>query len=66
MDLMHNTGKKRSNTDGILSIFAEIMQQIGGAGDGKALIRVSQGTRIRKLCYENTLCGEAANRRRDC
>jgi hypothetical protein len=33
--------KKRRNTGGILSIFPEIMRQIGGAGGGKALISVS-------------------------
>jgi hypothetical protein len=36
MALVHNTGKKRRNTGGILSIFGEIMRQIGGAGSGKA------------------------------
>jgi hypothetical protein len=36
MVLVHNTGKKRRNTGGILSIFAEIMRQIGGACSGKA------------------------------
>jgi hypothetical protein len=41
MDLVHNTGKNRKNTGGILSIFAEIMRQIGGAVGGKALIIVS-------------------------
>jgi hypothetical protein len=32
MDLLHSTGKKRRNTGGILSIFAETMHQIGGTG----------------------------------
>jgi hypothetical protein len=36
MALVHSTGKKHRNTGGILSIFAEIMRQIGGADSGKA------------------------------
>jgi hypothetical protein len=36
MALVHSIGKKRKNTGGILSIFAEIMRQIGGTGSGKA------------------------------
>jgi hypothetical protein len=36
MDLLHSTGKKRRNTGGILSIFAETMRQIGSTGSGKA------------------------------
>jgi hypothetical protein len=36
MALVHNTGKKRRNTEGILSIFGEIMRQIGGVCNGKA------------------------------
>jgi hypothetical protein len=36
MALVHSTGKKRRNTGGILSIFAEIMRQIGGVCSGKA------------------------------
>jgi hypothetical protein len=36
MALAHSTGKKRRNTGGILSIFTEIMRQIGGAGSSKA------------------------------
>jgi hypothetical protein len=36
MALVHSTGKKRKNTGGILSIFAEIMRQVSDAGSGKA------------------------------
>jgi hypothetical protein len=36
MALVHNSVKKRRNTGGILSIFGEIVRQIGGAGNGKA------------------------------
>jgi hypothetical protein len=36
MALVHNTGKKHRNTGGILSIFGEIMRQIGGVCSGKA------------------------------
>jgi hypothetical protein len=36
MVLVHSIGKKRRNTGGISSIFAEIMRQIGGVCSGKA------------------------------
>jgi hypothetical protein len=35
------TGKKRRDTGGILSIFAETMREIGGVCSSKALISVS-------------------------
>jgi hypothetical protein len=36
MALVHRTGTKHRNTGGILSVFAEIMRQIGGVCSGKA------------------------------
>jgi hypothetical protein len=39
MDLVCGTGKKRSNTGSISSIFAEGTRQIGGAYDGRAINR---------------------------
>jgi hypothetical protein len=35
MDLLHSTGQKCRNAGGILNIFSETMQQIGGTGSGK-------------------------------
>jgi hypothetical protein len=37
MDLVCGTGKKRSNTGSISSIFAEGTRQIGGAYDGRTI-----------------------------
>jgi Cu+-exporting ATPase len=37
MDLAHGTGKKRSDTGGIMRIFAEVMRQIGGADGGRVV-----------------------------
>jgi hypothetical protein len=37
MDLVRGTGKKRRNTGGISSIFAEAMRQIGGVCGGRAI-----------------------------